>query len=56
MSSGRSIASIAPTIKATCGPVKLIASKTIKITTNPADGTAAAPIDASNDVITINIC
>ena len=53
MSSGRSIASIAPTINSTCGPVKLTASKTIKMTTKPAEGPPAAAMDASNNVITI---
>ena len=52
MSSGRSMASIEPTITFTSGPRSPIASSTINITTSPAEGTAAAPIDAKRAVST----
>ena len=56
MSSGRSMASIAPTIASTWGPRRLTDSSTRKMTTSPADGTAAAPIEASRAVKTTTVC
>ena len=56
MSSGRSMASIEPTITFTSGPRRPIASSTMKITTSPAEGTAAAPIDARRAVNTTIAC
>ena len=51
MSSGRSMASIARTMASAPGwPPSPMASSTMKITTSPADGTDAGPIEASSAV------
>ncbi len=56
MSMGRSTASMVPMINPTCASEKPIACVTMKITTTPAAGMPAAPIDESSAVSTMRNC